>query len=153
MAMKFDLVDGIVVSVMRGPTGDPEWGEYARFLGDTFRKTERSRGLMVADAGPSPTQRALLDTTVRRHSKSFRLAVVSNSAVVRGLVASMSASAPAYRSFDPADMARALEHLDAPVQRHGAIIAQVNVWCGEIGMPQLPPVSHRSRPATSGLLR
>lgn len=139
MPIRFGSVEGCVVMVQSGPASDQEWGGYLDFLGPHLTGADRHIALIVADGGPTPSQRAKLEEVTRRFGRSPRAAVLSRSTFVRGLVKAMSLfSRDEYRSFGPAEARAALEYLGVPRGHHAPIVEALSRWCRELGMPPLP---------------
>jgi len=137
MAIQYGLTESCIVFLQNGPASDEEWGEYMAFLRRVGPKVPNLRVLVVADSGPSPKQRGIMDDATRPYIKAARIAVVARSTFVRGLVHALRLFTPAYRPFEPAEVAAALDYLDVPTSRHQAVLSSANKWCAELKMPPL----------------
>jgi hypothetical protein len=99
----------------RDPT-DPEWDTYIRFLRENLVPGVAPRSLVVTDGGgPNSAQRTRLTELISEHGGEIKIAVVTASAVVRGIFTAMSWFATFnYRAFTPSQMDDALAFLDVP---------------------------------------
>ena len=97
----------------RDPT-DQEWDSYIRFLRQNVVPGVAPRSLVVTDGGgPNSAQRTKLTELVAEHSGDVKIAVVTASAVVRGIFTAMSWFATFnYRAFTPTQLDEALVFLD-----------------------------------------
>lgn len=104
----------------RDPT-DQEWDFYIRFLRENIVPGVAPRSLVITDGGgPNSAQRTKLTELVAEHAGEIKIAVVTASAVVRGIFTAMSWFATFnYRAFTPRQLDEALVFLD--VSRSTAI--------------------------------
>lgn len=100
----------VYVSSKKGSPAPEDWEEYLDFLTKNTKPGVLVNTLVVEQGdGPTAAQRKrLVDLT-----KPFvgRIAVVTRSAVGRGVVTALSWFRDTYRGFSPAEMDAALEHL------------------------------------------
>lgn len=115
----------------RDPT-DQEWDSYIRFLRQNIVPGVTPRSLVITDGGgPNSAQRTKLTELVSEHSGEVKIAVVTGSAVVRGIFTAMSWFATFnYRAFTPLQLDEALVFLDVSrataFEMKAAIIAMRN---------------------------
>lgn len=97
----------------RDPT-DQEWDTYIRFLRQNIVPGVTPRSLVITEGGgPNSAQRTKLTELVAEHSGDLKIAVVTSSAVVRGIFTAMSWFATFnYRAFPPTQLDDALAFLD-----------------------------------------
>lgn len=97
----------------RDPT-DHEWDSYIRFLRENLVPGVAPRSLVITDGGgPNSAQRTRLTELISEHAGEIKIAVVTSSAVVRGIFTAMSWFATFnYRAFSPAQLDEALAFLD-----------------------------------------
>lgn len=97
----------------RDPT-DHEWDTYIRFLRQNIVPGVAPRSLVITDGGgPNSAQRTKLTELVAEHAGEIKIAVVTSSAVVRGIFTAMSWFATFnYRAFTPLQLDDALAFLD-----------------------------------------
>ena len=97
----------------RDPT-DQEWDTYIRFLRQNVVPGVTPRSLVITDGGgPNSAQRTKLTELVAEHAGEIKIAVVTSSAVVRGIFTAMSWFATfTYRAFTPQQLDEALVFLD-----------------------------------------
>jgi hypothetical protein len=117
----------------RGPS-DAEWDVYLENVRKALRATRdptHAGGLTVTDGGaPNAKQRRLLvgvtkeecgETMVR-----IRGAILSDSALVRGVVTALSWHIPEVRTFAPSRIAGAFEHVRLPASDIATVLADLD---------------------------
>lgn len=103
-------VDGCVVAVF-GKTAPSraDWTEYLELLQREVLTSPRQRGLIVSHGGtPESHQRRELERVAGPTAAQRRLAVVTSSTFVRGVLKAMSIFDPSYRGFGLSELALAL---------------------------------------------
>jgi hypothetical protein len=93
------------------PFLDREWNAYIEFLRKTVYPGMEPRSLVVAgSAGPTAWQRKELNELMATFENP-RVAVVTRSAIARGIVKALTLFTPAYRTFSPERLEDAFKHL------------------------------------------
>jgi hypothetical protein len=114
--LRFDLVDHVLLVVSADmPPGEADWARLR-----TIREANRERirmALVVAQprSAPSAAQRAELAAFMR--STGSGLAVITDSALVRGLGLAMSMLGLKVRAYAPSDLSSALDFCGVPEPR------------------------------------
>jgi hypothetical protein len=137
MALRYGRIDSCIVFVQKGTATDEEWVEYVDFLKLHVPKMDMVRALIVADSGPTPRQRGMMDEVMKPYFKTARIAVLIRSTFARGVVHAIRLLIPAYRPFEPTEVQSAFDYLGVPASRHDPILAAANRWCAELRMPAL----------------
>lgn len=137
MPIRFGRVDSCIVFVQKGAAIDEEWVEYVDFLKLHIPKMDLLCALIVADSGPTPKQRGEMDAVMRPYLKTARIAVLTRSTFARGLVHAIRLLIPAYRPFEPTEVAAAMAYLGIPASRQDPIVSSANRWCAELRVPAL----------------
>jgi hypothetical protein len=137
MPIRFQAIDGCVVFVQNGQATEDEWDSYLTFLGRQQADIPAMRVLVIADVGPTPKQRAKMDAVTRPYIKTALIAVVTRSTVARGVVHAMRLFFPAYKPFEPSDIASALAYLQFTMSRGERILSMANRLSAELGLPAL----------------
>jgi len=109
---------GVLVYVGRAstPPAEADWAEHLRLIGRN-RTPEEMRGLVV-DPGPGPNlhQRHLVLSATAGHV--VRVAVLTNSAIARGIAAVFAFANPGYKAFPLEKQTEALDFLDIHPSMH-----------------------------------
>lgn len=100
----------LYVSAKRAPTNE-DWDEYLEWYKRTTAKPGAEVRTLVYDRspGPTPTQRKLLNDVTA--PCKMRVAVVTPSPLIRGIVTAMNWFKDGYKAFAPEDIHRAFEFL------------------------------------------
>lgn len=109
-------IDGCVVAVF-GTTAPSraDWTEYLELLRAEVPGSPRQRGLIVSHGGtPENYQRRELEQVTGRSTSHRRLAVLTNSTFVRGVIKAMSIFDSSYRGFSLSELDLALRYLELP---------------------------------------
>jgi hypothetical protein len=108
----------IIIAHTADPPGDAEWAAWLEALGRYLERTPAPRMLIVSRGGaPSPTQRRAADTVSSPHYRNMKVAIISGSTFVRGVVAAFRMVLPFYRAYSPTELGAALDYLDVPRDR------------------------------------
>lgn len=107
----FGLVDGVIIYIGTDQApSDADWSEYIAFVEQSILGQSTARALVVVSGGgPSGVQRQKLHGATRHVSLS--VAVVTQSAIARGLVTALSWVKSGYRAFTTEDLEGALDFL------------------------------------------
>lgn len=117
---------------------DADWGEWTALL-EAYGKAHawnlgNSTNLVVTDGGaPSTAQRTTINTLIAQAKSLPSVAIVTDSAVVRGIVRALSIFNPRVRVFSPSDIVLAGAHLGLAPRDLPALIST----CDEIESAQL----------------
>jgi hypothetical protein len=112
------------------PPSDEEWARYLE-VSKTHFGSLRASVIITDGGGPNSRQRALL---IERYPEfgPVPVAVVSDSAITRGIVTALHWLGKNIRAFRPTDLARAFEYLSVPVAEHEALLHRVAVLRSEL---------------------
>ena len=107
------ITDGcLILAHGEEPPTDEEWEQYVEALARYCDEYATLRVLVVSAGGaPTPGQRAVMDKRVKRHMHRAKIALMTQSTFVRGVLKAFSLFSPAYRGFDLKDFDGALAHL------------------------------------------
>ena len=134
------IFDGVFIGVYDiEPPTDQEW----QLALDLVREhvSEIRCGLIVTDGGgPNAHQRKALDEQLM-HQRATPRAVVTSSAVARGIVTATSWLGHRLKAFSPDQLSLAFEFLEVPIERRAALMEQVRKLRVEL---------HESRRASEG---
>jgi hypothetical protein len=144
LTLKFGALDGgssplfVLVYAALSPT-DEEWQTQLDSRVAYSRSVSAVRCVIVTDeSAPSPRQRKMLEDATRPYQAGMRVAVVSGSTFVGGVVTAFRTAHPGYRTFEPHDLDRALAYVDASSNRFASIRRQVDEWRMILALPPLP---------------
>jgi hypothetical protein len=120
----FAVVDGVFLSVHdRETPGDDEWQAVIDMVRD--RDADIESALIFSDGGgPNAHQRKLYAREVAR-SKSRPRAVVTASALARGIVTAISWLGPRMKAFSPDELPEALDFLGITQARWAPLLNEV----------------------------
>jgi hypothetical protein len=121
--MAFGKLAHCIVSVNNAQTpGDEEWDAYLDFLRKHLGPGKAHRGLVMSDGGvPTAAQRQKLVLVTGLYAAHARVAVATNSAMVRGVVTALSWFQPVYRAFPMTRLGDACEYLGLPRAAEGEL--------------------------------
>jgi hypothetical protein len=131
------LVGRLVISIhtVDNPTNE-EWGEMVRLA---KQWSDKARGLSFTDGGaPSSTQRR--QTNDALGGRTVRTAVVTPSAVARGVVTAMSWFNSELKAFAPGDLKAALRYLDVTDSEHELIRVETRRLVSQFGTQRIMSV-------------
>lgn len=126
-SLRFDMVDHVLLVVHADvPPADADW---QRLI--TVRDANKHRlrgGLVVAPprANLSATQRADVSRFMRETGAST--AVVTDSALIRGVAAAVALLGVKVRAFAPRELAAALDYLAVAVGKRDELIRRIECW-------------------------
>lgn len=128
--MAFRVVDRVLVLVHAAEDpGDDEWMEYVQEI-----KRQGSvllPQIVLTDGGrPNSTQRKLLTDVLA--GRGMKVAVLSASTLVRGVVTAISWFNRDIRSFEPHALGHALEYLGVPTSQDATIQAALTALRGRV---------------------
>ncbi len=128
----YEITDGcLILAHGEGPPTDEEWKQYIEVLARHFDEQVKVRILIVSGGGaPTPGQRAVMDKRFKREMHRARVALMTHSTFVRGVLKAFSLFSPVYRGFDLEDLDGALAHLgqsEAPGDRIRRITATLQL--------------------------
>ncbi len=129
-----EVVSGVLVSVHAPlPPTDPEWDDYLELVKQLKAQQSLIKVLVIAEHGPNAMQRARL-TKVTEGIK-MRAAVVTDSAVVRGIMMAFSWMGKIdLRGFHPSDLDKAYAFLEVPQGEHSKIADRIDAMSRELGV-------------------
>lgn len=111
----------VLVHSKNQPT-EAEWNA----LLDVQRSMPDARTLVVTDGGgPSNKQRMQINQIIKETGKRPRVAVVSSSAFVRGIVSALNWFNPEIKTFPPDALTEAIKYLEAPEARASVLLKLV----------------------------
>jgi hypothetical protein len=115
----FEVVDDCIVCLgSKNPPSDAEWDAYIAALEACLKKNDHKVNIIVITRGgaPTPAQRHTLNETTARHNSSSasKVAVLTSSAIARGVVTALSWFSPVYKAFAEDDLDGAVDFLDVP---------------------------------------
>jgi hypothetical protein len=103
---------------------DHDWGAYVDALDRHHGRL--SSVLVLADGpGPNAAQRARLNALVERAGRPVPTAVVTHSAVARGIVTVLHWFNPGIRAFAPEELAKALDYLAVEGSRRAPLKCEI----------------------------
>jgi hypothetical protein len=108
----------IILTHTADSPGDAEWAGWLEALGRYLEHTSAPRMLIVSRGGaPSPMQRRAADAISSPYYRHMKVAIISSSTFVRGVVAAFRMVLPFYRAYAPTELGAALDYLDVPRDR------------------------------------
>jgi hypothetical protein len=112
--LQYDRLHRCVVFVCGdAPIDDKEWDAYLGFVASRMKPGLQHRSLVLAKGSLTSLQRKKLAEVVAPVQATLKSAVVTESALVRGIVTALAwFSRDVFRIFAPSDLDRALEFLD-----------------------------------------
>lgn len=138
-AFKFVGTVSVVVHNAQSPT-DAELREYLRALENRDVRTMRSL-VFTTGGGPTPAQRKELN---RALNGDHPTAVVSNGAMVRGIVTALGWFNSKIKAFAPEDVEGAFRYLEIPPSEFELFLREIKVLQAQVGdRPTLRSVSRR----------
>ena len=113
--MAFKVIDRLMIAVYG--TENPTDGEWRSYLQEIEQHgIDRTVHLIFTEGGgPTATQRRFLNTLLG--ARSVPVAVMSSSAVIRGVVTALSWFNRKIRAFPPTGLRDALAYLEIPISR------------------------------------
>lgn len=114
--LAFGKVAGCIVFVSgKYPLDNGEWDAYARFLRAELVPHAHNSGLIFTEgSGPTASQRQLLNEVLAPVVHNLKAAVMTSSALARGIVTAMSWIYPVYKAFSPSETDEAIQFLGVP---------------------------------------
>ncbi|MEO8904728.1 MAG: hypothetical protein ABI488_20095 [Polyangiaceae bacterium] len=130
-SLRFDIVDHVLLIVHADvPPDDADW---ARMVLVRNGSRDRIRGHLViapARATINATQRA--DVAKFLKETGMSIAVVTNSALVRGVALAVGLLGLHVRGFAPAELPSALTYLVVPPSRHEAMVRRIDALTAQL---------------------
>ena len=141
--MACSYVDGVFLEAHdHSPPSDEEWDalleKLPRFAEEARRTGSLPRGaLIVSDGGaPNPRQRKeLARVTWATGLAGLPKAVVTSSALVRGVVTALNWLGSETRAFAPHELPHALEHLGVPEGHRPGLLLEITKLRAELSPP------------------
>jgi hypothetical protein len=133
--MAYGKVGGSIVTLLkRQKPSDADWDQYVALIrmlppGQPYRVLVWSLG-----GSPTPEQRKRLDDVIGGHQKTSRVAVISDSMLVRGIVSAMRVVQPMYQSFSPSNIESAFRYLElseGEIREASALVKRLQREIGE----------------------
>lgn len=114
--LAFGKAAGCIVFVSgKYPLDNSEWDAYARFLRAELVPDANNSGLIFTEgAGPTASQRQLLNEVLAPVVHNLKAAVMTSSALARGILTAMSWIYPVYQAFSPTETDEAIHFLGLP---------------------------------------
>ena len=115
--ISYTSVGGFLVVVLgTKPASPQDWHKYLEFIGLEAKQGGRQRVLLVSNgAALEAGQRRELEQTLRAYpNPGRRVALITGSTFVRGIIRALSIVDPSNRGFAPSEMEAALRYLEAP---------------------------------------
>jgi hypothetical protein len=108
----------IILTHTADPPSDAEWQGWLEALRRYLQRTHAPRLLVVSQGGaPSPKQRRSADILSAPYYRNMKVAIVSESTFLRGVVAAFRVLLPFYRAYPPSELIAALDYLDVSRDR------------------------------------
>jgi hypothetical protein len=127
------------------PPSDTEWNRWLEALSRYLLRTSRARMLVMSQGGaPNPSQRRASDAVTAPHHRDMKVAVVTQSTFVRGVVAAFRVLLPFYRAYAPRELEAALAYLDVPSDRVRQVESRLETL-GELGSSGRPAITGTGR--------
>lgn len=113
VTMAFGRVGGCIVTLIKKQRpSDAEWDAYVALV-RTLPREIPYRVLVWSQGGaPTPEQRKRLDDAIGGLSRTSRVAVITDSILVRGIVSALRIVQPMYQAFSPSNMTGAFHYLE-----------------------------------------
>lgn len=125
--MAFGSIGNLVIAVHgTAPPNDPEWDEYMVVLKEAARigGVERARSLVITEGGaPNSAQRKKVNELLS--GRAGLCAVISDSAIVRGVVTALNWYNPMIKAYSPAQMEQAMHYLKVSGKQAQEALAMV----------------------------
>ena len=110
----------ILALISDGVVADGDWDAFLAAIRSAIAAGMPERSLVISEGGaPSPSQRKRLDDAVAPLGRRLKVAIVTRSTFVRGVVNAFALAKPGYRAFAPERMDDAITYLD--VRPSGAV--------------------------------
>ena len=136
--LRFDVVDHAFVIVHANvPPDEQDWARLTLVRDANRRKI---RGILVVApprASLDAAQRASV-TTFMKETRST-IAVVTDSALIRGVARAVGFMGVQVRAFAPSELARALDYLVVPASRHADFTRRVEILEAQLATVDRPP--------------
>jgi hypothetical protein len=129
--LRFDLVDHVMLIVHADlPPADADW---ARMLVVRNANKKRIRSNLVI-APPRASINAAQRADIARFMREtgISIAVVTESALIRGIARAVGFLGVQVRAFDPSELGSALNYMVVPVSRHANMIRHVELMKAQL---------------------
>jgi hypothetical protein len=137
----------IVVAGTQPPTNE-DWDRYLEAVKAEEKKLadfRKMRTLVFSDGGgPNATQRKAVSEFLK--GRTTPVAIVTGSAVMRGIVTALSWFNSGTKAFSPDQVALALEFLQVSETQHEKIWVEAKKLRAELGNPQLKAIQEQEKP-------
>lgn len=110
----FEQTPACIIAIFGGQAiTDREWDAYLAAIEESTRRAAAARALVITgNVAPSPAQRRRLDAAIHSVREQLKVAIVTNSTFVRGVVSAFAIFVRGYRAFDEDALDEALAYLD-----------------------------------------
>lgn len=119
---------------------DQEWNEYVEFAKKNVQYL-RTTLIITEGGGPSTVQRGELNDVLEKAGFKSKIAVVTLSRMVRGIVTAISWFNPNIKAFSTIQVPAALEYLEIPVAERDVIFREIKTLRIKLGLPPEPAAS------------
>lgn len=115
------------------PPSDAEWEAYVKEISVAMKQSpDGVRGFSLTDGGaPNAKQRHLITELIKDRVTKPRTTVVTESAIGRGVITALSWFNPSMKGFSPAEMWRAVEHIEIAPEHRALFHHQLLQWLEE----------------------
>ena len=136
--IRFDLVDHVFVIVHAdAPPAEEDWKRMA--LVRNANKAKIRGNLVIAPPRASINAAQRADVAAFMKSTGSSVAVVTDSALIRGVAMAVAFLGVQVRAFSPAELERALSFLAVPPSRGAEVVRRVEILKGQLAtLPRSP---------------
>lgn len=118
------MPDGIAAVFGPGAIADADWARYVAAIEAQVVARRPARALVLSyGSAPTTAQRALLEKAAAPVKRDLKVAVVTSSTFVRGVVNAFTLFSPGYRAFSPERLDDALAFLEFVPSRRAEVRA------------------------------
>jgi hypothetical protein len=140
--LRWKLVGQVLLAVhARVPPSEHEWQEFIKSCYEIGSRMQRA--LIFADVALTATQRKQVAEVVDQ-AKPKSVAVVSSSAVTRGIVTAIGWFTGVHRAFSPLVLPQALRHLGVNTEEKKQLLECTAEFAKELGDPELERLVRRA---------
>jgi len=128
----------LVVGGTKEPT-EREFQEYYKFCEERWPPSSAYCMVVTGSAGLNPKQRDAINKLIKARKLAPKVAIVTDAAMVRGVVTALSWFNPGTKAFSTAKLDEALAHLDVPAgEKSTKIILEVRKMQTALAPIKLP---------------
>ena len=134
--MAFTLVKGSILLVLhtKENPSDDVFEEYIKFAGDNIHRI-KSTMILTEGGGPNAMQRGLSNDLLETHNIKAKIAVVTLSRAIRGIVTALSWFNPNIKAFSTIQIPAAMEYLEVPREDRDAVVREVKALRKKLDLP------------------